>query len=414
MKTVVILGAGASTEFLAEYQESPLSTQRLTYILSKNLHLFWDYLQDFYDEKEIFWLRDLWFELIASLRKFFGDNYNFEHIIHLGDIISDIYVSKNSVVYVGKESLISNIYLVLVDFFGGKVDSYLGQILFSLPEILRYFILDYICDYHYPSFKYSHYKDDYEIWKNFLIKFAYDGPLSIFSLNYDSLLYEIIANINKSGKCYIETGVDIEKLALENGSEVMDLDRIKNAKNVFIPLHGSVHFVPEIGSVRFCRNCKYAKKERRGRAVSRKTKQDGTHDYNQIMITGLSKFDAVAKEPFSTFYTRLVKDIIETDRIFIIGYGGADKHLNMLLKSSYCIAKEVHYITKLEDVYLNNYSLLEHLSWKEFGFCVEFLPDDCFKKESKNLEISDKICIGERCFVYPRGTRYFLKNLGEF
>jgi len=110
------------------------------------------------------------------------------------------------------------------------------------------------------------------MWRGFLTELANEGPLSIFSLNYDSLLYEIIANINKTEKFYIETGVDIEKLALTTGSQVINLDKIKNADNVFVPLHGRVHFVPEINSINFCRDCNYARDERKRVAVSHNPK----------------------------------------------------------------------------------------------------------------------------------------------
>ncbi|MBO8143539.1 MAG: SIR2 family protein [Thermodesulfobacterium sp.] len=410
-RTVIILGAGASVEFLSKYQNSYLNTERLTYILSKDLTEFYNFLKEFYDEKNIFWIKDFILEIVYSLRKYFGDNYNFEDIVHLVDIIVDIYITTHRTVRNSKSSFFT-IYSSLIDFFRGSVDPYLGGILYKFPEVLRFFILDYICAHHYPCFKHYPNKADLEMWKNFILKILENYNLSIFSLNYDSLLYEIIADINNNKEYYIDTGVDIEKLAIHNGCEKLDLERIRNAQNVFIPLHGSVHFVPDLDSVTFCRDCSYASKKRRGIGASLKRKQDGTSDYNQIMITGLSKFDAVAKEPFSTFYMRLTKDIIEAERIIIIGYGGADKHLNMLLKASYCTIKEFHYVTKLDDdIYLDNISLLGHLDWEEFWFCREFLPENCFHEENSNLKITDKIFMKEKCFIYPKGTKYFLKNI---
>ena len=409
-RTVVILGAGASIEFLSNFQDSCLSTQRLTSIIADSIHDFEAYISEFLDKREVFWIKDFLFEITASLRKYFGTTFNFEQIIHVVDIIVDIYASKNSAVRYGKNSLIPNIYLSLIDYFRSGVDSCLGKIFFNLPEILRYYILDYICDHHYPRFKHEADKLDLNLWTNFLLKILEDNNISIFSLNYDSLLYEVVDYFNKNTEHYIDTGIKIEDLALENGVEHLNLTKLINAKNIFMPLHGSIHFVPDHQSVKFCRACSYAKEQRRRISVSRNKRQDGTFDYNQIMITGLSKFEAVAKEPFSTFYIRLIKDIIESSKIFIVGYGGLDQHLNMLLKSAYCYADEFHYITRLPEIYLNNHSLLEHLDYNEFWFCRNFLPESCFKTENQDIKITDQFLMKDKCYIYSKGTKYFLQN----
>jgi len=70
------------------------------------------------------------------------------------------------------------------------------------------------------------------------------------------------------------------------------------------------------------------------------------------MITRLAKFDSVAKAPFSTFYTRVVLRYYRSGENFLIGYVGVDKHLNMLLQSSYCTGKVIHYVTLLAKIYL--------------------------------------------------------------
>ena len=142
-RTVIILGVGASVEFLSEYQESCLTTHRLTELLSTNLSSFIEYLKEFYKNDEIFWLKSFMLEINSSLRKFFGNNYNFEHIIYLVDIVVNLYSFKNQAVLYGKNSIIPNIYLSLIDLFQGGVDPYLGKILFNFSEVVRYFILDY-------------------------------------------------------------------------------------------------------------------------------------------------------------------------------------------------------------------------------------------------------------------------------
>ena len=417
-RTVVILGAGASIEFLLEYQGEVLSTNRLTHIVSEDLHNFIMYLEKFYDSKRLYLIKNFMFGLTASLRKFWGNNYNFEHLVHLVDIITDTYSSINTALSNSKSGFIPNIYLSMIDFFNGIVDPWPGNVLFDFPGRLRNYLLDYICRYHPPKFKNSYGKSDLCLWKSFILDLLKNGGLSIFSLNYDSLIYEVLCEINKSvgikENLYIDTGVEIENLSLYNGCELLNLERIRKAENVFVPLHGSVHFTPSGNGVKFCRDCSYARKKREEIVVSRERKQDGSEDYNQIMITGLSKFDSVSKEPFSTFYLRLVKDIFEANRIVIIGYGGTDRHLNMLLKSPFCSAKEIHYVTILPESYVDGFSRLGDLSVNEFWFCRNFLPEDCFQVENQDLKITDKIFMKKRCFVYPKGTKYFLKNAKRF
>jgi len=414
MKTVIILGAGASVEFFEKYKGNYLSTQALTKALSEDLDDLYNYLitNRIYDEKRIPFIKEFVTEVVLSLRKYFKDTYNFEHIIHIVDILVDIFTSKNLIIRDNKNKLTNNIYLPLLDIFGTKFESYWGDILYYLPVYIRYFILDYVNKF---LLKFRHYYDktDFEIWKNFLLKLLNEGEVSIFSLNYDILLYEVIAELNKENKnnekLYIETGVNFEDLALNNGCDILDLEKIKAAKNVFVPIHGSTLFVPENNNVKICRNANWATEERLRIITSMQVTSEGCNDYNQVMITGLSKFDALSKEPFATFYIRLIKDLIEANRIFVIGYSGADKHLNMLLKSSFCNVSEIHNITKLNEKEYGN--LLDNLSEHIFSDWRKFLPENCFKKENLNQIISDKIIMKDGCYIYPKGTKYFLNNL---
>jgi hypothetical protein len=59
---------------------------------------------------------------------------------------------------------------------------------------------------------------------------------------------------------------------------------------------------------------------------------DGTFVERSPLVTGLEKSASVLAAPFSFYFSELLRDLMTSDIILIVGYGLADAHVNALLK----------------------------------------------------------------------------------
>jgi len=57
------------------------------------------------------------------------------------------------------------------------------------------------------------------------------------------------------------------------------------------------------------------------------------HTFNTYLITGLDKIEAFPNNPFSSYFYRFSKDVIESNCIVIIGTSLSDDHIKSILRN---------------------------------------------------------------------------------
>jgi hypothetical protein len=331
-KTVFILGAGASIEFLPGKLGQQLSTDTLTKLFTDN---FDNFLSSFYPGGTVTpKVKELFFEIIGTLRKYFatstGYAFNFEQIIHLVDKFCSVYADKKAWSQSGKMDFwkTADLELLFADMTDANIRIDFQDHILQLPVWMRNYILDYIADQHYIGVGHT----DTSLLQSFFSSFLTgNDELSIFSLNYDNLLLESLPPPPN----LIETGFD--RTIPKDQEAIFQQLKIATAKNVFCPIHGSIFFAPPKGPsnavASYYGNPAEASRYRSTVSNYLSKNQAGGRVYSGAMITGLDKFYALIQEPYGSYYKRLIKDLDEATTIYIIGYGGADIHINYLLAS---------------------------------------------------------------------------------
>lgn len=179
----------------------------------------------------------------------------------------------------------------------------------------------------------------------FLAKLSKDVYLRLFSLNYDTVP--------------LHSGVSFESgfRKLESASTVESFypSQVRTAyrSHVFCQLHGSSLFGYASGDqsargslVRYP-TLQKAMESRKSIAVGNHLSQDGVEGLSQLMITGLRKADAILHDPFATYFSRLLEDLISCDAVLVVGYGGADNHVNELFRRMYEAKADHSRVTRL-------------------------------------------------------------------
>ncbi len=342
-KLVLLLGAGASIEFFekqkigSDYYD--LSTHSITKFIS-DIRFFINFLKKVVcvsSEDIISSNMDLLKEIdppldrdtfIINAIKLYSDilcsvkntrNYNFEDILYLTDKIC-------SLILFGNNNSSMPAYANILRFFGQKTSfpPEFGVIASFLPYILRNFILYYV----------SLFKDvkDISLWEDFL-NFSTEkySSVSIYSSNYDLLLYNVLKNINDNR---FSDGFDAQ-VEKDDGFFLFDQKMFLKKDFVYVPLHGSLLFGYDNKSgliVKVKEDClennlfklKYYDTER---------KQDKSINFNVNMITGYDKMDTMLREPYSTYYLRFCVDLTQACKIIVIGFSGYDNHICSILRS---------------------------------------------------------------------------------
>lgn len=403
-RITILLGAGASIEFLTQDKAgNGLSTFSLTNLLRPNG-------TDIFLEKNIEALSFVGLDnaftkgkeeykklYLRCVEYSMHHGFNFEETIHLIDSVVDTLGDhgrryKNAQTW-GKESSSFHI----CNFFKAPTleEGYNTAIEF-MPFDVRHYLLQHIAEHHAPA------KDAYKAWGDFFYRMTKESySISIFNLNYDRLMMEIAEHSEQNGICFC-TGFDL-------GAERSEFDSptFYKAKNILAQLHGSVNFVPCSDNskgmyVDYFQDLKEASNARMKYMYPAIT-QDNRRDYNWAMVTGLSKFEYIAKEPYATYYRRLIHDLDESDIVLIMGYGGGDRHMNMLLKSPLTKGKNLFVVDYADDKWKRK----KVQEWDHQQKLYEFLNADFFNLDeiiSDGVNLSNK----EKCTFFVSGTNRFI------
>lgn len=407
-RITIILGAGASVEFhQPDKNGNLLATSSLTSLLRP------DRVDDFIkstDEALIKqnknWALSSDIEAYKEYKKTFLKcveysmhyGFNFEETIHLIDTAIDV-IRDHGQRYLdarlwGKES--SSFHLV--NLFKGRYFTNITPSLGNLPFDVRDYILQYILKYHKLSIM------AVPVWHNFIKKLTKKYFISLYNLNYDDLMIEVAKSIAEKESLCLNTGFDLQK-----GQSHFNAMSFYNAQDILAQLHGNIHFVPEYNQeiyISYFNDILNADNKRLSfkRALYNQAR---ARDYNLTMITGLTKFEHIAKEPYATYYRRLIRDLDNSKIVIIIGYGGADTHINMVLKSPLIKGKKILIVDNIDKILYG-----EDVCNKLGDKLLNFLPDDFCNKQSIIAKVVD-LSIGENCKLYTYGTNKFIKTIAD-
>lgn len=343
MKTLFLLGAGASTPFLRDKLGS-LDTKRLTETLLdpsnwEDILAVYEKIRATarytsadnisYDDIEVLLKRIT--SLLGKTVQF--ENYNFEHVIHFLDRFS-FYLSCD--LGIKEYSMID----ILPIMFWTKVDFDLKKKFYSgtghqgwryVPFLAREIIVSTILQIWNNAFN----KDDaIKLYRDYFDELLTRcDAVNVYSLNYDPLIYSAL----KMSKGYF------------NGftHEQFDIKEFFDKPCILAFLHGHIGFVYN----RFEDDYIKAQENRLNNMLQSsgfyKVGMKGV-SLNTSLITGLDKFDAFSRNPFASYFQRFGKDIIESQSIVVLGSSLHDDHLNTLLINYFIQSgKKVIYVTKM-------------------------------------------------------------------
>ncbi len=170
--------------------------------------------------------------------------------------------------------------------------------------------------------------------------------LTVASLNYDNVL-------------------DFGNLPLDNGfhlplpKDTKQFDprfEFSTSEDVaFLPLHGSVHFVPPFSLGQsviasplqplWVQDIHRAEALRQSSSVGYSAIKDWQID--PVMITGRNKLANTVTYPYSAYMSLLRRHAFADDTWFIVGYGGNDAHINAVLGQALYTRVGVHHPPKI-------------------------------------------------------------------
>jgi|GEM_PF-4486607 len=258
-------------------------------------------------------------------------NMNYEHVIHILDRISDIIVLAEDSPFAIDIDGILPYYLDKHFFLDGSEllhdsdsDGW-AYVPFLAREVVASSIIDSWESTEDREASINAFQDFLRLLNDSFEK------TSIYSFNYDPLLFEA------SNKLDFESGFDpnIER-------PVYNPNRyLKEDKRAIAFVHGSIGFVPEATRMLFIQDPQTAQNRRFQFLISEtphKTESSvgGTSriNYNTCLITGLNKFGAFLKQPFSSYMFRFVRDIEESNVVIIVGFSLGDDHIDHLLSNA--------------------------------------------------------------------------------
>jgi len=171
--------------------------------------------------------------------------------------------------------------------------------------------------------------------------------VSIYSLNYDPLLYEATKQIKVNGfKRLGETEHEADK-AFETGfsnNENFNLKSFYRNDSVIAFLHGHIGFVPQGGKDGKYFEEDYLNAQKRrisdvaaGRGCYCRKGPKGIH-YNVSITSGLEKFESFYDNPYACYIQRFSKDVMESKYIVFIGSGLGDMHINLFATNAWRLA----------------------------------------------------------------------------
>jgi hypothetical protein len=252
--------------------------------------------------------------------------------------------------------------------------------------------------------------------------------VSIYSLNYDPLLYEATKEIKIDDKTF-RTGF--------SDGENFNLKEFYDSNNLIAFLHGHIGFVQEgmFDNMRLYDDYPNAQKRRiSGVAHNQvdycKFGDKGIH-YNVHITSGLEKFESFHDNPYSCYIQRFSKDVMESPYIVFIGGGLGDHHITLFASNAWRVingsAKDIRNLCdrwrmpsdeqrkivivddSREDYleFLNRRSILQRL----FGLFKEGIPLKWGMEEEDRILKNNGYADFETWFLYLKGTEQFFSEI---
>jgi hypothetical protein len=283
-----------------------------------------------------------------------------------------------------------------------------------------------------------------EAYKRFFASILEDFErVSIYSLNYDPLLYESVKEIRVNGNKKIgQNDVKIDKCFKSgfSGDNQFDSKELYYEDNIIAFLHGHVGFVPGCGSDSIYFEDDYTKSQRKrlegvacGRVGYFRKGIKGIH-YNVSITSGMDKFESFYDDPYACYIQRFSEDVIKSEYIVIIGAGLGDYHVNLFisnawrlshgyadhpknvlsLRKSEIVPKKIIIVTK--DKPRNDlFDYFVHTPWGEEFF--RLIKEGIFVDNSDNVSAALKekgyAWVNRYLFLYRLGAERFFSEMGE-
>lgn len=427
-KITVLIGAGASSPFIIKDKET-LTTDYLTKSLI-NPNLWEIILQDFRKYHSEAKSSSIWninkedvLFVMERIQKFlfYKNTPNFENLLYFLDKVAlNLYCSNDYPegilpgFWCNNSSDIKKKAYSKSDTQGWKYIPFLAR------EVLIKAILD-VWDPQDALIKEAIVSNNL-FYKNLNERFK---SLSIYSLNYDPLIYESIKDIPEIKICFSDTPYGFSKS-----------DFFKTEK-ILAFLHGFIGFIPQQGEKMFL-DSDYNNAQRRRMKNMFRNDMDQTRffdinskglHYNTYFVSGLDKIDAFYSNPFACYMHRFSKDILESDYIVAIGTALNNDHLNLFLINTLSYSdKKIFLITKKEaelgkDLHHQNFFEDINKIWHKaranltlpLNSFDKILPLH-FKKLNKNLIDNGYGLITPNLVIFINGVEEFYKisNIDDF
>ncbi len=338
LNTLVLTGAGFSSPIM-KYKKYSLNSVFLTRLLCdvdfmKELH------KEIYDSlpsENFIVICELANKLLKDLKKKQTKENasiepNFEQVFYLIENVINFSSSETSI----KNSFILNILCDLKNTYSDYAITPME--LYSFQE----FMLDVI-----SKFKAS--EENLSLLSRFFLNVMEKSYLQYYTLNYDSLIVDVLADINNNYKnLEITKNFNLGCTYGTSGGGILAKDIFhtnpifKDRKNSMFYLHGSVFYLDSWDTkiISFenrklispsSRNLMHALGMPKPRTH---INTDGGYKFDQSFITGLNKNIKLTEEPYVSIYAKFRIDLYKADKLIIFGYSFNDEHINAIIASS--------------------------------------------------------------------------------
>lgn len=260
--------------------------------------------------------------------------------------------------------------------------------------------------------------------------------VSIYSLNYDPLLYESLRQIKIKDNIH-----EVDRI-FETGFSKGELFNPKEFylnNNVAAFFHGHVGFVSEIGGdyMYFEDTYRSAQKKRLKKAACsqagyRKKGPKGIY-YNIHITSGLEKYESLYNNPYACYIYRFSEDVIKSEYIVFIGSSLGDLHITMFVSTAWQLAmgnaelpenlfrlrelevgekKLIIVATDYDKLSANNWGCRDYLSRTNIGRKIYDLVKEGITTDNEN-EVN-RILANEGCANINRNLCLYLKGTEQF
>jgi hypothetical protein len=336
--TMVLTGAGFSSPIM-RYKNYSLNSDFLAKLLCDA-----DFITEIHNEiynsspsNNLLVLSELANKLFNNLKTINKNNQsgvepNFEQVFYLIENIINISSRKQSACDTFMLSQIFDLKNEYSDYIIDPID------LYSFQE----FMLDVISLFKAPE-------EYLALLSDYFMQLMDKDYLQYYTLNYDSLIVDILANINKNYKdLEITKNFNLGCLYGASGGGILAKDIFHtnpvfgNRKNSMFYLHGSVYYTDSWDTkiISFEDRKLISPKSRNLMHImgmphpNTHINSDGGYKFDQSFITGLNKNIKLTEEPYASIYAKFRIDLYNAESLIIIGYSFNDEHINAIIASS--------------------------------------------------------------------------------